>query len=161
MYLVTDSHFSSIPCIRNIYAKENKWAEKNWVGLCFTLSLGFSLIKLLGENVNWGRSRPVSVRWVILCGGSGYSQSKPPATSRGQCRSAMGPGEKWKKRSRPNSSSSMTGVCFYVFVFRVYLNPSLPHRETQRCGGRRVPGGTARWLHLMAWRFQDIFPLII
>lgn len=124
MKWVTDSHFSSIPCISNIYAKENKWAEKHWVGLCFTFNLGFSLIKLLGENVNWGRSRPVSVRWVILCGGSGYSQSKPPATSRGQCRSATGPGEKWKKHSRLNSSTSMTGV-FLCFCFSSLLKSLL------------------------------------
>lgn len=99
-----------------------------------------------------GRSRPVSVRWVILCGSSGCSQSKPLASSCGQHRSDAGWGEKGKNEG-DLIHSGLWQVCFYAsfFVFFVYLNPSSLDR-------RRVPGGSAKWLHLSLGGFQGLFP---
>ena len=60
----------------------------------------------------------------FLCGSSGCSQSKPPASSCGQRRSNAGWGEKGKKRGRLNSSSPVTGV-FWCLVFFCFFS-SLP-----------------------------------
>lgn len=125
---VTDSHFSSLypSCISNIYTKTNKWAKKDWVGLCFSFQPWLcSCENLVGENVSWGRSRPVSVRWVILCGSSGCSQSKPPASSCGQHRSNAG----WKEKGKIAVDlihPRLWQVCFHAFwVFFFRLPKSL------------------------------------
>lgn len=77
--------------------KKTSGPKKQWVGLCFTFNLDFSLIKVVGENVSWGQSRPVSVRWVILCGRSGCRSVQTarvfflrPAQVKGWC------GREWK-----------------------------------------------------------------
>lgn len=102
------------------------------------------------ENVSWTWSRPVSLRWVILCGSSGCSQSKLPASSCGQHRSNAG----WRERGKIEVGlihPCQWQVCFDVFVFfLVYLNPSFS-----------VPGGTARWLHLSLRDFQGVLTVMI
>lgn len=101
--------------------------------------------ELLEENVSWRWSRPASVRWVILCGSSGCSQSKPPASSCGHHRSNGG-WKEGKNRGRLNSFWAVTCVfLFEVFFGFVYLNLSLLDSL--------LP---PRWLDLSFWGFQGI-----
>lgn len=140
---VTNPHFSFLYpfCISNMYAKENKWARKLWVGLCygFTFWLCSCEIKLVEEKVSWGGSRPVSIRWVILCVSSGCSGPKRPvcilAANIGQTFVGEEKGKSTVHWIHPLACDRCVYVCLFCYLFSL---PKVLFAE--------VPGGTVRWL---------------
>lgn len=101
------------------------FAQKLWVVCASSSTYDFLSGIFVGENMSWQLSHPFTVRWVILCSSLGFGQSKPPPSSRSQCRSKSRLAEKWRKnccRIRSIPSLPVAGVLLMCSVIFCYFS---------------------------------------